>query len=215
VGPGKRIVVVSPHFDDGVLSLGAAMSSWARLGARVELLTVLGCDLGSNAPTTGWDARGGFRTEGEAARKRRVEDARACAVLGVVPVWLAFGSGDYDRHGDEESVRAAVVTRLAGADTVLFPGHPLSHPDHAWLVDSLEPVTLSARVGRYAEQPYTQRAGSAPSSFERVESGLRDRVAKWRGIRQYRSQLELLGMRRSLTGGPRVFAFADEAISWQ
>ena len=34
---GRRVVVVSPHLDDGVLSLGAAISAWSRAGARVEL----------------------------------------------------------------------------------------------------------------------------------------------------------------------------------
>jgi hypothetical protein len=79
----------------------------------------------------------------------------------------------------------------------------------------LQPVTLSMRVGRYAEQPYTQRAGSAPRSFERVETALRDRLAKWRAIAQYGSQLHLLGMRHSPTRGPHVLAFADESVAWQ
>ena len=139
------------------------MASWARAGARVELLTVFACDPESEAPTKGWDARGGFRTEGDAARARREEDVRACAALGVSPVWLTFGSVDYDRHGDEQSVRESVVARLDGADSVLLPGHPLSHPDHAWLVAALEPVALDSSVGRYAEQPYTRRSEPAPT----------------------------------------------------
>ncbi len=208
-------MVVSPHLDDGVLSLGAAMASWARIGARVELLTVFACDPESEAPTKGWDARGGFRTEGDAARARREEDVRACAALGVSPVWLTFGSVDYERHGDEQSVRESVVARLDGADSVLLPGYPLSHPDHAWLVAALEPVALDSSVGRYAEQPYTRRSEPAPSSFEPVPARLRDRVAKWRAVREYRSQLPLLGMRRSLTRGAHVTAFTAEAISWQ
>jgi len=53
---GKRIVVVSPHLDDGALSLGASMASWARRGAAVELLTALACDPASKAPAGGWDA---------------------------------------------------------------------------------------------------------------------------------------------------------------
>ena len=81
----QRIVVVSPHSDDGVLSLGASMSRWVRGGAQVELLTVLALDPGSTAPTGGWDRRAGFRTEGEAAQARRGEDAAACAVLGAHP----------------------------------------------------------------------------------------------------------------------------------
>ena len=50
-GPGaRRIVVVSPHLDDGVLSLGASIASWSRAGTTVELLTVLACEPGSKAP---------------------------------------------------------------------------------------------------------------------------------------------------------------------
>ena len=82
VEPRTRIVVVSPHLDDGVLSLGAWMASQVRAGARVELLTVFACDPESDAPTKGWDARGGFRTEarqhGRAAR-RTVVPARYSA----------------------------------------------------------------------------------------------------------------------------------------
>jgi LmbE family N-acetylglucosaminyl deacetylase len=208
-------VVVSPHLDDGVLSLGAAMASWVRLGARVELLTVFGCDPESTAPSGGWDRRAGFRTEGEAARGRRAEDARACEELGVAPVWLAFGALDYDRHGDDEAVHDGIVNRLAGVDVVLVPGHPLTHPDHAWLAEELGAVALDARVGWYAEQPYAHRAGPTPDTFDSVDTALRDRLAKWRAVRRYRSQLPLLAMSKSLTRGPHVLAFASEAISWR
>jgi len=102
------IVVVSPHSDDGVLSLGAAMARWARTGAHVELLTVLALEPASTTPTEGWDRRAGFATEGDAARARREEDRRACAVLGVTPHWLPYGSVDFDRHGDDEEIRDAV-----------------------------------------------------------------------------------------------------------
>ena len=136
--PAQRIVVVSPHHDDGVLSLGASIAAWARAGAAVELLTVLGCDPGSAAPSGGWDRRGGFATEGESARARREEDRRACAVVGARPVWLPFGSADYERHGDDAEVRDAVVSSVADAELVLVPGHPLTHPDHAWLARLLE-----------------------------------------------------------------------------
>lgn len=212
--PGKRIVVVSPHLDDGVLSLGASIASWVRGGVQVELLTVFACAPDSEAPTEGWDARGGFQTEGEAAQARRDEDRRACAALGAAPYWLAFGSLDYDRHGDDAAIREAVVARLANAESVLLPGHPLTHPDHAWLADAVRPEALATRVGYYAEQPYTHRTRAAPKSFVRVETPLRDRLAKWRAIRQYRSQLPLLAMRRSVTRGPHVLAFTAEAISW-
>jgi LmbE family N-acetylglucosaminyl deacetylase len=223
---GDRVVVVSPHLDDGVLSLGAAMSAWARSGARVELLTALACDPDSGAPTGGWDARGGFATEGESAQARREEDAAACAILGVLPAWLPFGSVDYDRHGDEPEVAAAVRDAIGEADFVLLPGFPLSHPDHEWLVRALVESALPARrLAFYAEQPYAARVGSpaalpswlaersglAPSLAE-LPGPLRARVAKWRAVRRYRSQLPLLGL-LGPRNGTHVLAWKPELVT--
>lgn len=217
--------MISPHSDDGVLSLGAAMSGWARSGRRVGLLTVFALDPESEAETRGWDLRGGFRTEGEAALARREEDRRACAGLGVAPSWLPFGSVDYERHGDEDQVREAVLERVAEAATVLLPGSPLSHPDHDWLARVLAGA-LAGRLALYAEQPYTRRAGTAPAPprwledvlgphpFVPARAGLRDRLAKWRAIRCYGSQLPLLAMRRSVRRGPASLALAPEAVAW-
>jgi LmbE family N-acetylglucosaminyl deacetylase len=220
------VVVVSPHLDDGVLSLGAAMSTWARSGARVELLTALACDPDSRAPTGGWDARGGFATEGESARARREEDAAACTTLGVTPTWLPFGSVDYERHGDEREVAAAVRDAIGGAELVLLPGFPLSHPDHEWLVRALvESAPPAGGLAFYAEQPYAARAGSlaalppwltertglAPSLAE-LPGPVQARVAKWRAVRRYRSQLPLLGL-GGLRGGTHVLAWRPELVT--
>jgi LmbE family N-acetylglucosaminyl deacetylase len=205
-------VVVSPHSDDGVLSLGASMARWARAGRDVELLTILALDPVSDAPTEGWDRRAGFMTEGEAARARREEDRVACAALGVTPRWLPFGSVDYERHGDDEAVWQAAQAALDGARVVLVPGTPLEHPDHAWLHDLLVARLLATSTALYAEQPYTRRAGGTP--FEPAPLGTRDRLAKWRALRCYRSQLPLLGMRRGLRRGPLRLAWADERIAW-
>ena len=210
--PGNTIVVVSPHSDDGVLSLGASMARWARSGRRVELLTVLALDPDSTAPSGGWDRRAGFATEGEAARARREEDRVACARLGVTPSWLPFGSVDFDRHGDDDDVWVAVRSAVEGADCVLVPGSPLTHPDHAWLNGLLTRHAPPDLLGLYAEQPYTARETGTP--FTPVALGARDRLAKWRAIRAYRSQLPLLGMRQGLRRGPLALALAEERVAW-
>lgn len=204
------IVVLSPHSDDGVLSLGASMARWARSGRQVELLTVFALDPASNAATGGWDRRAGFLTEGHAARARREEDRVACSILGVTPRWLSFGSIDYDRHGDEAEVWDAMRSEVEGASVVLVPGSPLSHPDHAWLHRLVVEREAHFAVARYAEQPYTFTERGSP--FERVEVGSRDRMAKWRAVRAYRSQLPLLAMRRSVRRGPLRLSLAEERV---
>jgi LmbE family N-acetylglucosaminyl deacetylase len=192
------------------------MASWARGGSTVELLTVFACDPSSDATAGGWDARGGFATEGESARDRREEDRRACERLGATPRWLPFGSVDYDRHGTDDEVAEAVAEVVRGADEVLLPGFPRSHPDHAWLAGLLAARDLGAlRTGLYVENPYAGRADGAPGdSYRSMRPGPRHRLAKWRAIREYRSQLPLLGMAGSLTRGRLAAALAREAIAW-
>jgi len=228
-----RVVVVSPHLDDAVLSLGATISQAARSGAAVEVLTVFAGEPASQAPASPWARRAGFRTEGEEVRARRGEDAAACALLGARQRWLAFGDAPYDRRGGEEEIFSAVAEACAGADVVVIPGFPLEHEDHAWLSPLLLGNGLPGRrLGLYAEQPYAYRSGRPPAvpdclrpfvsqgaTWTRLPACPVDWVRKWRGVRCYRSQLPLLGLTRragaslhrmlvdEITGG-------GEAVAW-
>lgn len=205
------IVVLSPHSDDGILSLGASMARWARRGSRVLLLTVFALDPESRAETAGWDRRGGFATEGEAARARRVEDSRAAEIVGATVRWLPFGSVDFERHGSDEDVVAGVLEATSEAELVLVPGSPLTHPDHALLHRLVTARLPACRLAEYAEQPYTLRERDEP--FAPVPLDPRDRLAKWRALRAYRSQLPLLAL-DGLRRGPLRLALADERIAW-
>lgn len=231
--PGARVVVVSPHLDDGVLSLGAAIASWVRQGSYVLLLTVLACDPRSAAPAGGWDGRAGFATEGDAARARRAEDRAACQALGAAVSWLPFGSGDYERHGSDDAVYGTVASAADGADAILLPGAPLTQPDHVWLTRLLVERRLPCkRLGLYAEQPYRARAqgslevpewltaeAGVTAGFEGIRVERRDRLAKLRAIRSYRSQLRLLALGGRLGWPPVELLWSEaraggEAVAW-
>lgn len=208
VALGQQVVVVSPHLDDGVFSLGAAISCAARTGADVTVLTVLAGDPSSTAPAGAWDTRAGFTTAGEAARARRLEDEQACELIRARPVWLPFSDHQYIRGGSEAEVQAAVVEAVGGAQAIL-PGFPLLHEDHAWLRRVLDGALPIDRVAVYTEQPYaaesTDRPGvdglgaregvPPPAAWRRARAGLPDQVRKLRACRAYRSQLPLLGDR--------------------
>ena len=90
-----RVAVLSPHLDDAVLSLGAAIARAVREGATVTIVTVFAGDVDSALPASNWDRLAGFATEGEAAAARRVEDATACALLGAEPRPLPFPDYPY------------------------------------------------------------------------------------------------------------------------
>ena len=222
----SRVVVLSTHLDDGVLSIGGWMCRAARSGAAITLVTVLAGDPDDTRPGSDWDHRAGFSTVGEAAAARRSEDRRACAILGLRTSWLPFGDMLQGRGGSDESVWNALAPLLAEADLVLGPGFPLSHPDHAWLTTLLLQRRGEALpMGFYAEQPYRHHAGGAlgdPPSvgegkvrWEPIRLSPRERWAKFRAVRQYRSQLALLSDRRGLArrlGLAR--GDAGEALAW-
>jgi LmbE family N-acetylglucosaminyl deacetylase len=230
----RRIAVLSPHLDDAVLSLGAAIAAATRRGASVRIVTVMAADPNSTAPAGPWDRRTGFRTVGEAARARRDEDSRACAILGADPVWLPYGDEQYDRGATDDEVWAAIVPAIEAADTVLAPGFPLSHEDHAWLTRLvLTRRSNPWRLGLYLEQPYALPFGS-PHRVQAIRALLPDhptwvtiphrwseRRVKRSAWRQYRSQLKEMAASygvtwRDLEGHIRSFEArrGGEAVAW-
>ncbi|HEX3846189.1 MAG TPA: PIG-L family deacetylase [Steroidobacteraceae bacterium] len=227
-----RIVVISPHLDDAVLSVGGTIATAARSGASVEVLTVFGYGPVSAVPAGPWDVKSGFQTEADACRTRRDEDREACRILGATPRWLDFGAEPYDRRGTPAEILSAVIAAVAGADCVLFPGFPLAHPDHAELTRLLLGANLAGCVGLYAEQPYlywerktvspAMRADAIGGQLEAPLAWTRRRINRVEGrlksqaIRCYRSQLYQLGL--SHIGLFRMLwhesSQGGEAIAW-
>jgi LmbE family N-acetylglucosaminyl deacetylase len=148
-------VVLSPHLDDAALSLGATIARSVRAGAQVTVLTAFAGDPESTLAAGEWDRQCGFASAGEAARRRRLEDSRACEILGATPDWLSFCDEEYPRGGNAEDVWSALAPKLAAADLVFAPGYPLENGDHAWLTRLLlERMPPELPVVFYVEQPY-------------------------------------------------------------
>jgi LmbE family N-acetylglucosaminyl deacetylase len=228
-----RVVVVSPHLDDAIMSLGSTIAYAAGAGAKIEVVTVFTDVASSDAPASPWDRQCGFLTEGQAANARREEDSQACSIVGAEPRWLNFGSECYERRGSEDDIWCAVTAAICGADTVLIPGFPLAHSDHAYLTNLLLCKGLNRqRVGLYVEQPYPSELNKAPDSspvapalkqiikgslpWSRIRTSRTYRRTKARAVRSYRSQLfhlqlRGLGLRRMLW---REAVQGGEAIAW-
>lgn len=150
-----RVVVISPHFDDAVFSLGATLARAARTGGSVHVVNIFGNDPDDESLPSEWDAACGFRTIGEAARLRREEDRRACELVGASTTAFPFTDEDHGGTGDPEEISEALVGATADADLVLAPGYPLQHTDHLLATSLLvERPPTSARLGFYVEQPY-------------------------------------------------------------
>jgi LmbE family N-acetylglucosaminyl deacetylase len=179
---GARAVVLSPHLDDAVFSVGATIARASRGGARVSVLTIFAGDPQSSAPAGEWDRLAGFVTAGQAATARRCEDWKACSLLSATPVWQPFFDEQYADDPDDGALAYVLEEALRAADTLLLPGFPLTHPDHLRLVRLVLAAGLfRGRIGLYAEQPYMLwegRAGALESLRDLVPETIR-----WRGTR--------------------------------
>jgi len=197
----SRIAVLSPHLDDGILSLGASIAEAAREGHDVAVVTVFAGDPDSTNAPGRWDRRAGFATAGEAARTRREEDARACRLVHARPVWLAFADADYDEPRDPDEISGAIDAAVGAAEAVLVPGRPLLHADHAWLAHVVLARRENRSIGAYAELPYdvwqdVERCQPLPvlaeANWTAPRLSLPARIAKWKAVQAYESQLPWL-----------------------
>jgi len=147
----SEIVILSPHLDDAVLSLGALIGREVRAGNKVEVVSCFtaGPSLDTISPER--------RVFGDYSM-RRSEDERALAVLGATHRWLDLHERIWrdpplpptrstfpthvfrtpERMEDFRELRAirAVITKIldAGASTIFAPlaiGHHIDHVEVA------------------------------------------------------------------------------------
>ncbi len=210
-------LVVSPHFDDAVLSCG----HWIERHPGTLVATVCSGRPGPGVPADPeWDALAHFSSADDAAASRRDEDLDAMAVLDARQVPLGFLDGAYkdrvgrchergDRGASFDMELTGAIARLlddAGPQVCLIP-LGLLHPDHI----ATRTAALAALVDRpaiealvYLDLPYgiafreaaaQQVEAMAAAGFplvESVEPGPPSPSLKRRAASAYRSQLPLL-----------------------
>lgn len=209
-------LLLSPHFDDAVLSCGAWLSR--RPGSVVA--TVCSGRPGPGIGPHQWDGTSGFPSGDAAAIVRRAEDAAALAVLGARQQVLGFLDGEYrqvaGRCHEDSSVRGPFKDALVEAvcdlidtlrpELVLCP-MGLLHQDHiatteaAWSALRARP---NSQLLAYLDLP---SAFTDPAWLEEAEDRLRSSglhtadypleseptELKEQAVACYTSQLEQLG----------------------
>jgi LmbE family N-acetylglucosaminyl deacetylase len=206
------LTIVSPHFDDAVLSCWTVLSS----GGQVEVVNVFAGTPSGDAPPGWWDQALG--TPAEAIRTRAEEDRRALARAGRASRNLDFLDAQY-RGRDEPApgIGEAVERLLAPGATVYAPASLGVHPDHeAVRAAALELWRCGHRVVLYADLPHAslrgwpdwvagdgtptatdawnrtlRRVGLEPESLSPRVTRLDERAiaAKLGAVREYASQL--------------------------
>jgi LmbE family N-acetylglucosaminyl deacetylase len=211
-------LVLSPHFDDAVLSCG----NWLERHPGTIVATVCSGAPGPGVPADpGWDALAHFSSADQAAEARRAEDIAALDLLGAHQAVLGFLDGSFyktevgrphERPDIGPSFEDALALTVAGLvdelrpDACLIP-LGLLHPDHI-VTHRAALRSLQARpetpVIFYLDLPYGIASGQA--ARDRIDglaasgidlaplpdAGSPPARAKLRAAGCYRSQLSLL-----------------------
>lgn len=213
------VIVLSPHLDDAVLSVGGMLHRDAAAGAAILVPTVCTADIAlEGMGRLLREVYGRMHLDpATAMAARRSEDLAACAVVGVEPLHWQLREAP-DRHPDLPDLRAlfsppppsdaTTVDELADAFAGLPPAArilaPLGvggHLDHRVVRRAAERV-FGDRLTYYEEVPYCFRFRSRSKALgygyrrrwrRRIEAlAEADVAAKVRAIEAYGSQLEPL-----------------------
>lgn len=135
-----KTLLISPHFDDAVLSAGQYM---AGMKTKCDVLTVFSEIPKDKGLQTPYDASCGFNSSEDAMVVRRQEDEAALAILGAESLHLGLLDSQYPGGGNGEDVYQALSKfhdeHGSEYDMVLAP-LGLRHPDHkvvSWAVQGV------------------------------------------------------------------------------
>ena len=178
--PASGILVLAPHPDDAVLSVGAHMHVWLERGIPVTVLTLF-TSTGGQPGKNIWDAylpKLGFPNVDALFAVRLQEEATAMATLGVK--WINAGLTDAvfrpdaagmcpptmremrshglaDRDVSLVEPVAEIIRQHAGERLIVAPAGVGGHRDH-WLTRmAAERVGPGLPQAIYTDMPYGQR----------------------------------------------------------
>lgn len=191
----KKVLLISPHFDDAVLSAGQFMAG----RPDTDVLTVFGGypkDLDASTP---YDVKCGFEKARDAVTVRRQEDDEALSNLQANSFYLEFSDSQYGETHDRNEILKAIKNFILENDYefVLCP-IGISHPDHilvAKIVKSLEPY-IDKNIYYWEDLPI--RVVEPMEAFKRLnELGVKELVfpgtgpvvKKIRALSCYKSQI--------------------------
>jgi LmbE family N-acetylglucosaminyl deacetylase len=174
----SRLLVVSPHLDDGVFSCGALLATHPDAAVATVFAAIP-----PRGFVTGWDARCGFTSSADSQCARLAEDDAALASIDAIPIRLPFFDSQYERPASREAIAAALERIIVEYDVAAI-AIPLGlfHSDHILTCDA--GLAAMARLPErgwfvYEDALYRRIDGLAEQRFAQLrEAGIDARAAE-------------------------------------
>lgn len=209
------LLVIAPHFDDAVFSLGAHLEVWAK-SSSIHVATCFGSPPAVECSTP-FDRASGFEDSTEAMRGRWLENEEALLELGILSQSAGpFCDWQYDQPAEQDEVVAYVRGLLEMMDPVAVVSLlGLHHHDHKQLAAAVE-YSVSNLHDRFVAEDLPYRVlwpAETTDALERHETRqmvteCRASVVKEAAIAHYGSQLWSLAL-PTLLVPERVWSVAD------
>jgi len=151
----KKILLISPHFDDAVLSAGQYMAD----RADAEVVTVFGGypDTPERVHTP-YDEKCGFKDARDAITMRKIENDNALALLAATSINLDFCDSQYYNEYTPQSTSDQIAEQLQKildkTDYEFIMGPlGLGHPDHIKVTDAIIKLKTNKAIYLWEDLP--------------------------------------------------------------
>ncbi|MDO8481399.1 MAG: PIG-L family deacetylase [Nanoarchaeota archaeon] len=164
------LIVLSPHFDDAVLSVGGIISAF---DGPKYIVTFFAAPPTTVHYLTNWDVRSGFNNSTEANETRKQENANAANLLGARAINLGYVDNQYETRSDSDNTSlinsitgdiTQIIDSVNGAPVVVigpaYFGDKVTHADHLLVSQSfVRAITTTSHTNAhgyfYEDLPYT------------------------------------------------------------
>lgn len=151
----KKVLLISPHFDDAVLSAGQFMAD----RPDADVVTVFaGIPITPDNVKTPYDEKCGFDNARDAVGARTRENDNALAILQANPINFEFPDSQYETtHANIVRVYdiTAKLQELIDENNYEFIMAPvgLGHPDHIKVTDAVEKLKTKTPIYLWEDLP--------------------------------------------------------------
>lgn len=205
------IVVLSPHLDDAVLSLGSHIVKWKKEGKKVKVVTIFNkFGNGKNLPsyTKDYMNKSGFDMFVQFEHVRNKEDREAMKVLGVEYEHWGFVDGGFRGiYKNRESLLSGIIDskdqilikninkkiKKIKTELLLIPYGVGGHIDHMIVKKATEKIKLNKKY--FLENPYLWQNFNFIKLFWKIinaKNVVNDEKEKRIMLENYGSQYNLL-----------------------